>query len=131
MNRAQEIATIDAHVALHGLYRCAPGESFYGDENVPLRDRMANFCRNRGRPRKARATRPCLHCGKPVAGKRRGKNVYCDRKCFDASRRLAVITVECAACGKPLKRLAWEAKKYPRSFCDITCHNAWRWRKAA
>jgi hypothetical protein len=123
MNRAQEIATIDAHIAVYGVYRCTLGESFYGDENVPLRDRMANFCRNRGRPRKVRPPpRPCGHCRKPVPHNHKQRpdgKVYCDRACSDAERRAGRQTVNCAACGKKLSRPP--SRIFGRSYCDNAC----------
>ena len=121
MNRAQEIATIDAHISLHGVYRCAPGESLYGDEAIPLRDRMANFCRNKPRPYKP--PRNCKQCGDPLTGRARNKGTYCSLKCSGAARRTR-LTVKCATCGKPLIRDPCRVKETANSYCDSACQSA-------
>ena len=123
MNRAQEIATIESHIAIHGLYQCAPGESFYGDEAIPVRACVANYFRNHGRPRNP--PRHCRQCGKQITGKHSDRNVFCGPACSAIGRRSAGQKFNCANCGEEVYRPPSRARRE-----RVYCNNACRWGKA-
>lgn len=72
----------------------------------------------------------CAHCGKDVEkeprkvneAKKKGAKLYCNLKCFHASKRDR-IKCNCAQCGKELEKLPSEIKKSKTGnmFCDRSC----------
>lgn len=66
----------------------------------------------------------CEHCGQPFTAKAcRGHVPYCGMACYNAARAVAVITVACAQCGKPIRTYRNHMAKYCSASCAMTARN--------
>ena len=54
--------------------------------------------------------------------KKLNQNYYCSKKCrYLSIGREEPIVVNCLTCNKEFKKLAYQLKKYPNSFCSSSC----------
>lgn len=79
MNRNEEVAAIEAYVSSGKVYRCHPGESYFGDDALPFKfGNTAVFARKK-------PPRYCAYCRTRRLTDSRAK--YCSRECADLGKR--------------------------------------------
>jgi endogenous inhibitor of DNA gyrase (YacG/DUF329 family) len=128
MNRQQEIQAIDEYVRANGVYRCAMGEMYYGEEGPGYRERMSAAIERGKRFRVERTKKDCLHCGKTmVLAPGTIHQKYCSPECGHKARvyENRGVNIECDYCGK-LHYREQRRNKTKNKFCSVECNKLWR-----
>lgn len=63
----------------------------------------------------------CKNCNKKFKVQRGSSQIFCSRKCYEASRKIERINIKCSICKKVIHSSKQKVEKYHQKYCSVKC----------